>query len=326
MKLNIDSHLWVLGGFKERYVPDGYFEDMGLENKLEIISGIEGISGLFVFYPTTPLPSDPDKLLKKLADFNLKVSNLTMDNFTDKKWKYGAFIDNDPKIRKENIKFCKESIDFAKAIGADSVLIWPAHDGFDYPFQSDYKKSWKYLVETIKEIGEYDPKVKLAVEYKSRDPRQKMLASNVGKVMMLLNDVGLNNVGAALDTGHALMAEENLAESLVVLDNHKKLVQIHLNENYRDADPDLIFGTINFWEILEFFYYLNKTDFQGWCTIDVISARDDRKKALKLAAKMALKYDAMAKKLLMYKDKIDKNFSGYHFSDNMELITDLFLG
>ena len=323
MKLNLDSHLWVLGSYNERYVPGGYFPEMDINEKLDIISKIDGITGLFVFYPTSPLPDDPDKLVKKLGDYNLKVANLSMDNFTDRKWKYGAFTDSDIKIRKENIRFCKESIDFAKAIKSDSVLLWPAHDGFDYPFQVDYKKSWDYLVESIREIGEYDRKVKLAVEYKSKDPRQKQFVGNAGKVMSLLNDVNLDNVGAALDTGHALMANENLAESLVILDSHKRLFQIHLNENYRDADPDLIFGTINFWEILEFFYHLNKTDYQGWSTIDMISSRDDRVKALKLAAKMALKYDSMAKKLLEHSSEIEQNLGSYHFSDNMEMISDL---
>ncbi|MHB1347605.1 MAG: sugar phosphate isomerase/epimerase family protein [Candidatus Humimicrobiaceae bacterium] len=323
MKLNIDSHLWVLGSYNERYVPGGYFPDMDVDRKLDIISKIEGIKGLFVFYPSAPLPEDPYKLVKKLKDFNLVVSNLSMDNFTDKKWKYGAFASTSKKTRKENIKFCKESIDFAKIIGAHSVLLWPAHDGFDYPFQVNYKKEWGYLIESIKEIGEYDPQVKLAVEYKSKDPRQKLYISNVGKVMSLLSDVNLDNVGAALDTGHALMANENLSESLAVIDAHKKLFQVHLNENYKDADPDLILGTINFWEILEFFYSLHKTDFNGWATIDMISSRGDRIKALQLAAKMVLKYDYFAKKLLEHRSEIEKNLDEYNFSENMDIISDL---
>jgi len=29
----------------------------------------------------------------------------------------------------------KDAIDLSKEIGADSILLWPAHDGFDYPFR-----------------------------------------------------------------------------------------------------------------------------------------------------------------------------------------------
>ena len=323
MKLKIDSHLWVLGEYKERYVPEGYYVDIDVEKKLEIMSKIEGLDGLFIFYPTGPLPADPEKLVKKLADYGLSVSNLSIDNFTDKKWKHGAFVDNNKNIRKNNINLCKEAIDFAKEIKAHSVLLWPAHDGFDYPFQINYRDAWKYLIETIREIGEYDKKVKIALEYKSKDPRQKQFLSNIGKTLTLINDIGLQNVGAALDIGHALMAGESLAESLTLLNIHNKLYQIHLNENYKDADPDLIFGTINFWEILEFFYYLEKTDFDGWSIIDMVSPREDRARSLEIAVKLTLKYKKMAEKLIRYSNEIEKNLKKYHFADNMDLIQQL---
>ncbi len=325
MELRVDSHLWVLGDYRERYVPHGYFSDMDIGNKLEIMSKIEGLDGLFIFYPPDPLPSDPEKLIKKLADFGLVVSNLSTDNFTNRKWKNGAFVDSDKKIRNENIKLCKEAIDFSKEVKAHSVLLWPAHDGFDYPFQVNYRDGWKYIVETIKEIGEHDKETKIALEYKSKDPRQKQYLSNMGKALALINDIDLPNIGVALDIGHAFMAGESLAESLEILDMHNKLYQIHLNENYKDADPDLIFGTINFWEILEFFYYLEKTNFNGWSIIDMISSRDDRAKSLELAVKLTWKYKRLAEKLIRHSDEINKNLKGYHFADNMDLIQSLVL-
>ena len=47
MKLNVDAHLWCLGTYGERYVPGGYFEDMTLDEQLEMMSKIEGLTGLF---------------------------------------------------------------------------------------------------------------------------------------------------------------------------------------------------------------------------------------------------------------------------------------
>jgi xylose isomerase len=135
--------------------------------------------------------------------------------------------------------------------------------------------------------------------------------------------VGAPNLGAAIDVGHALMAGENLAESLALLDVHDRLYQIHLNENYKDADPDMIFGTINFWELLEFFYYLNKTDFKGWSAIDIIAPRDDRQKSLALGIKLVWKYKEMADKLFKHEKEIEENLKGYRFTDNMDMITDL---
>ena len=323
MKLNIDAHLWCLGSYAERYVPGGYFEDMKLEEKLKIFSETEGLTGITIFYPTDPMPSETDKLLDLVSKYDLKVSYIEPEVWSDRKWKHGPFSTNEKHIRKEAIKILKESVDLAKATNADSVLLWPAHDGFDYPFQVNYADGWKNLVESIQEIGEHDRSVKIAIEPKSKDPRQKQYVSSIGKAMMLLNDVGLDNVGAALDVGHSLMAGENLAESVAILDSHKKLFQIHLNDNYKDSDPDMIIGTVNFWEILEFFYYLNKTDYAGWCSIDIISARDDRIKSFQLAVKMTWRYKELADKLAKHSDKIEANLDGYRFADNMELLTDI---
>jgi xylose isomerase len=323
MKLNVDAHLWCLGTYAERYVPGGYYDDMALEEKLEIMSKIQGLSGLVVFYPPDPLPSDPEKIIKKLSDYNMKVSYLEPEVWSDRKWKHGAFSTSEKNIRKEAVKFMKEAVDYSRELRAESVLLWPAHDGFDYPFQTDYQEGWKYLVESLQEIGEHDRNAKIAVEYKSKDPRQKQYVSNVGKEMMLLNDVGLDNVGGVIDTGHALMAQESLAESLMILDSHRKLFQIHLNENYKDSDPDMIIGTVNFWETLEFFYYLNKTNFQGWSSIDIIAGRDDRVQSLDLAVTFTWKYKQMADKLSRHSEEIDNNLKGYRFTDNMNLLSDV---
>ncbi len=85
----------------------------------------------------------------------------------------------------------------------------------------------------------------------------------------------------------------------------------------------MIFGTVNFWEILEFYYYLNKTKYEGWCAIDIIAPRDDRVKSLALGVKLMWKYQELALKLLKHEKEIDANLKGYRFADNMNLISDL---
>jgi xylose isomerase len=323
MKLNVDAHLWCLGTYAERYVPVGYFDELTADQQLEIMSKIKGLTGLFTFYPTAPLPSDPDKLVKKVESYGLKVSNIAVECWGDRRWKHGSFCTNDDKIRKEAIKLFKDAIDFAKAVKADSVLLWPAHDGYDYTFQVNYVDGWKNMVEAVREIGEYAKDMKIAIEAKSKDPRQKEYINDTGKAMAFVREVNLKNVGCALDIGHALMAGEGIGESVALLDYWGKLYQIHINENYKDADPDMIFGTVNFWEILEFYYYLNKTNYEGWCAIDIISPRDDRAKSLALGVKLMWKYQEMAEKLLAHEKEIDENIKDYHFVDNIDLISDL---
>lgn len=323
MELNIDAHLGCLGPYVERYVPGGYYDPLKIDKQLEIMSEIDGLTGLFTFYPSSPLPEDPVKLVQKLEEFDLRVSNIAVQCWRESKYKYGSFSTNEKKIRNHTIELFKQAVDFAKEVQADSILLWPAHDGFDYVFQTDYKESWKNLVDTIKEIGDYDKSVKIAIEYKSREPRQKIHVSNVGKLLMLLNDIGLDNVTGVLDVGHAFMVQENVAESLVLMDSHGKLGQVHLNDNYKDADPDMILGTVNFWELLELFYYLNKTEFNGWCSIDAISPRSDRAKSLEFGVKMIKLFKKMADSLRQYANEIEKNLKEYRFIENIELINNI---
>ena len=120
-----------------------------------------------------------------------------------------------------------------------------------------------------------------------------------------------------------LLLQKGLESAVCASDYWGKLYQIHINENYKDADPDMIFGTVNFWEILEFYYYLNKTNYEGWCAIDIIAPRDDRVKSLALGVKLMWKFQDLALKLLKHEKEIDANLKGYRFADNMDLISDL---
>jgi len=105
--------------------------------------------------------------------------------------------------------------------------------------------------------------------------------------------------------------------------SHNRLGTIHINDNYRDADPDMMFNTVAFWDNLEMYYFLNKTDFNGWNEIDFCLPRDDRVKAASLSVKMTLQCKAMADKLYEHRETIEANLKGYRFVDNMDLITDL---
>ncbi len=323
MKMRLMADAVVFDTYAERYVPGGYHGEIGLKRRLEIMSEIIGLHGQGITWPPDPLPDDPNKLLKLFADYNLKPGDLTIINYDDRKWRHGALCTNEKNVREDNFILCKEAIDFAAEIPGAKVMIWPAHDGFDYPFQTNYSDGWKNMVESFQKICSYNPKVTICIEYKQKDPRQRFYVGNIGKMMALFHDVGMDNFKGVIDTGHALQAQESLAEDIVFLHEHNRLGIIHLNDNYRDADPDLIIGTIAFWDNLEFYYYLNRTDYDGTQEIDYQNPRDDRLKSLKLAVKNIYMYKKLADKLIEHSEEIDNNLQGYRFADNMDLITNI---
>ena len=322
MEFNLDCHLFCFGTFAERYVPGGYYDNVDVKKAFETIASTS-VKGFMNTWRPGLLPEDPEKNKRFLAEYGLIPSLVLIDNFGDRYFKHGAFSTSQKDVEKESIKLAKEGIDFGKALGVQSVLLWPAHDGMDYPFSVEYNATWQRMVDNFKEIAEYAGDMKLAIEPKPQDPRQKMLVNNTGKAMMLVQDIGMDNVGLALDVGHSFAAAENPAEALAVINRHNKLVQVHLNDNYKNADPDMIFGTVNFWENLEFMYYLLQTDYDGWCSVDIIASREDRGDSFKACVGIIEKYYDLAKKLYEHKDELNANMEDYRFSKNLELISSL---
>ena len=145
-----------------------------------------------------------------------------------------SFASLDPKVRAKAIGRVKSAMDLARQTGCNQVSPWFGHDGYDYVFQLDYSAAWDQLAAGLIECADRDLKVKLAVEYKQREPRTHPLVSNLPKCLLLLQEVNRPNVGINRDVGHALAGMENMAESVAMLKHFgDKLYHLHVNDNYR---------------------------------------------------------------------------------------------
>jgi len=210
-----------------------------------------------------------------LQETGLELATLEAGIYPDRKWKLGTLTSPDPGIRREAIALSKRALELTAELGAADLLFWPGQDGFDYPFQVDYQESWKLLIDGLGEIAAHQPSVRISIEYKPKEPRTNIYVRNAGVILYLLKTLDMPNVGATLDYGHSLVAGENPAEAAVLLTREGKLFQIHVNDNYRDWDHDLIVGVVSFWETLEFFYWLEKLGYDGWLIMDVFPYRED---------------------------------------------------
>ena len=86
--------------------------------------------------------------------------------------------------------------------------------------------------------------VEVLVEYKLKKPRTHCFISTASKTMLLIDEVGSDNVGVLLDTGHAAAGSENPAESIALLNGRAKhyLSYLHFNDNYHTWDDDMLVG------------------------------------------------------------------------------------
>ena len=258
----------------DRYCLSGYGGGgSNMQEMLDLATTVEGLDGLELVGNWHVNDENIHDVAKMFEDRNLKISMLTPDLWTQAKWGRGSLAAPDAKTRQAAIDEVKKVLDWAAELGCPYIDVWPGQDGFDYSFQADYIKTWQWLQDGLTQCASHIGKVKLLVEYKPREPRTHCFVSHVGKTLLLLND--LDNVGVLLDVGHSLQGAENIAEAAALLSQFDKLDYIHLNDNYRTWDDDMMVGSVHLVEYLEFVYWLKRLDYKGWLTLDIFPYRED---------------------------------------------------
>jgi xylose isomerase len=260
-----------MGKVKDRFID--YHPAREMEEMVAMASKVKGCSGLEVVYPQNFV--DPVKTKKLLDDYNLGVSTVNLNIKGEEIWRFGTFSSPDPKVRKEAVKYLKTAMDCAAELGCNMVTTALLNDGADYPFELDYVRAFNDTLDGIREAAEYRSDVKISLEYKASEPRVHCLLNNAGKMAYFCQLVGKENVGVTLDVGHALQALEIPADSAAFLGSTGKLFYVHINDNYRNWDWDMVPGTVNIWDYLEFILYLKKVNYNGWITADVFPQRHD---------------------------------------------------
>lgn len=294
--LKIDAATTSYGSCADRFVRDGYKEAYPFPRQLELLAAIPGITGVALDYPSNY--DDPVALRALLDPLGLELGMTEIDMYSSARWKYGSLSSLDDTTRHEALALVKRGIDAAiEARGAD-VQLWLGQDGYEYPFATDYNEAWARLADAIAEVVAYRPEMKITVEYKCKEPRVRCFISTVGRALYLCERTGAPNAGITLDVGHSLMAQENPAEAAVMALQRGRLFHLHLNDTYRDWDHDLIPGTVNLFDTIELFYWLQRLGFDGWYGIDIYPYREDGTAALTRTVENIHRFREIARRLI----------------------------
>jgi len=276
--MNIQGFAFGIGTFgscPDRFCTSGYKNNLNIEETIGKISSLKEITGVMINFPNPLNEKTASNVKKMLHENGLRVSSCDADLYTQAEFALGSLTSENEKVRNKAIDICKRAMDMAENMNAETMNLWPGQDGFDYSFQTDYYKQWQLLIDAINKIGNHNPRVKLCLEYKPREPRTHLTINNAGVALHLAQMSGLPNVGVTIDLGHSFNCKESPGNTVAMLDLYKKLFTVHLNDNYRDWDDDMVVGTVHFWETLEFFYYLDRSNYEGWLNIDIYPYREN---------------------------------------------------
>jgi xylose isomerase len=273
MNIRYSVILAFMGQMKDRFAT--YQEPRGLAEKLALASRIEGARGVEPIYPSDFQGMHPEAFRQLLAENGLTVSSVNVNLKSEPKFHLGALTSKDPGIRAEAVQYLKSGMDWAAELGVNLITVCPLSDGHDYPFEINYSQTWRWLVECLAEAAEYRPEVRLSVEYKQSEPRARVIVPNAGVVLYLCEKIGLDNIGLTVDTGHALYVAETPAQMVSLAASANRLFLVHINDNYRNWDWDLMPGTVNYWDWLETLLVLDEIGYDSWLVSDVFPARTD---------------------------------------------------
>lgn len=264
--------LWVFAQSEEKF--GGYNRAWTVREQIAAAASVPGLKGLELISPLHVDLKTVRDVKSMLDDAGLAAVSVNPYVWTEPQWRNGALTAPDAATRRAAVDRAKEAIEIGAVLGCKRMDLWPGEDGFDTLFQADYGCLWDWTMEGLREIATYDPETRIGVEYKIEEPRTHQYVSNAAKAALMGALLGLPNVGAYLDFGHALMAREIPAESVVMLQRAGRLMGVHVNDNFGLADDDLMVGTVHFWALLEFLLALDETGYDGWITLDIVPRRE----------------------------------------------------
>jgi xylose isomerase len=230
---------------------------------IERASQVGGLSAVDLNFPDHFANTKPEEIISFARERGLFVNGIAMRYYTDPGFKTGAFTHPDARVRRAAIDLTKGAIDVLEKTGADLLTIWLGQDGWEYPFHVDYESMWEAEIEAIREIADYNPRIKLSIEYKPSEPRTFSLLSNLAMTLLAIKKVDRLNLGVTLDFAHVLYAGESPAFAAAMIQRESQLLGIHLNDGYGRRDDGLMVGTVNLLQTLELLFQLLRQEFDG---------------------------------------------------------------
>ncbi len=159
----------------------------------------------------------------------------------------GGYTSNDPKHRRYAIERSLRSIDIAKLMGTDLIVLWLAREGSYIRESKNARRCVDYLVEAIDRMLEHDRNIRIIIEPKPNEPMDHAYIPTIGHALALAHKTrDPRRVGALIESAHAILAGLDPADEIDFAMSFGKLWSLHLNDqNGLKYDQDRPFGNTN---------------------------------------------------------------------------------
>jgi len=282
-----------LGNTKDRFC-GGYKDSLPTLEMLKQAVKIPRVEGIELVGTWDITPQNAREMKKAFDDHGKKCASIIPDIFADKIYWKGSYSAKDASVRKHSLDYTRKMCEAAMIMDCDLLNIWPGQDGFDYMLTADYDQERQWFTDAITTLAKEFPKIRFALEYKPKEPRTHSYVARMADSLLMCLETGCKNVGVTIDTGHSLYAGENVSEAIVLAKRAgNRLMHMHFNDNYGYWDDDMIVGTVHNVCYLEMLYWLDRTGYDGWLSMDQYPFREDAAPAISESIEWLAKYDAV---------------------------------
>ncbi len=292
-----------LGNTKDRFC-GGYKDNPSTHEMLAQAAAIPHVSGIELVGTWDIDPENASEMKAALVDLNLTCVSIIPDLFANRLYWKGSYTCTDPVVRRHAVDYTKRMCDIALDLGCETVNIWPGQDGYDYNLTADYAAQREWMCEAIAELATSYPSLRFALEYKPKEPRTHSTLARMADSLLMAQETGCDNVGVCIDTGHAFIGGETVGESIVLAKRGgNRLFHMHFNDNHGAWDDDMIVGSVHTVRYLEILYWLDRTGYAGWLSMDQYPYREDAAGAIGESILWIRKFDEL---LQTHRGEVDR--------------------
>ncbi|MDP4093879.1 MAG: TIM barrel protein [Bacillota bacterium] len=186
--------------------------------------------------------------IKSLLDkYNLAAEFVAPRLWMDMHTIDGGYTSNSETDRDYAIWRSLRSIDIAKVLGCNKIVLWLAREGTLCSESKSAVDGVNYLINAINIMLDYDKTIKVLIEPKPNEPIDRSFCGTIGHVMgVSAATKDPSRVGGLLESAHAILAGLDPANEIGFGLAMGKLWGVHLNDqNGIKFDQDKAFGVEN---------------------------------------------------------------------------------
>ena len=188
---------------------------------------------------------------------------MTVSNFIPAQFRYPSILCSlNETVRRDSVRYIQDAIDNAVRLGSPYVSLCP---GMTLAGE-DLDRGWAQLRQSIIELLDYAAATDLVLLIEPAHKAESTLILTVEDGRRMIDDIGSERLGILLDTGHAHVNGEQLAE--VALGLKQVPLHIHIDDNHGDSDAHLIPGEGNI-DFGPFVQALKEIDYQGFVAAEL---------------------------------------------------------